>query len=375
MSEPIQVALCARTDVGLVREHNEDAVLIADLDGGEVLEADGAVYELASARGPLMVVCDGMGGSAGGEVASTLAVDIIFEELHGGQSTRERDVMARLLRRAVRKANHQVRQRASESRELRGMGTTASVAALAGTTLVVAQVGDSRAYLMRGDKLVQVTRDQSVVSALVSAGKLSETEARFSQQRSMVLQAVGAEEDVAVSLSIVELRSGDRLLLCSDGLHGCVFDGAIAAALRPEDPAEACETLIKRSRQAGAPDNVTVVIADFRGQALEPAVDGEEVEFRELDPSESGDEAVTSTSKVARRLAARAGLIDEMPTDEVPATGMHSAIKGPLPPSVRPSTDLGPAEERWKLEGRLGLWAWGLAIAALAFALGLLFWS
>ncbi|MBT8492732.1 MAG: protein phosphatase 2C domain-containing protein, partial [Deltaproteobacteria bacterium] len=344
MTQPVEVAICARTDVGLVRDHNEDTVLIADLSANEPLPDDGSGQAVASERGPVMIVCDGMGGMAGGEVASELACDIIYQDLQGAQSSPQRDVVARLLRRAVRRANHVVRTRSDETLELRGMGTTASVAALAGTTLVVANVGDSRAYVLRGEDLVQVTRDQSVVSALVSAGKLTESQARFSVQRSVVLQAVGAEADVAVSLSIVELRAGDRLLLCSDGLHGCVFDGAIAAALGRGKPEEACATLHERARQGGAPDNVTVVVADFGGEVLEVPEAGEKVEFRELDPSESGSEAVTSTSKVARKLAARAGIIDEAPANEVPATGMHPAIRDHHPPVSPPTPGVGPAE-------------------------------
>jgi len=215
-----------------------------------------------------------------------------------------------------------------------------------------------------------------VVSALVSAGKLSESEARFSHQRSMVLQAVGAEDDVAVSLSIVEVRRGDRLLICSDGVHGCVFDGAIAAAVREDSLEHACEKVVARANQAGGPDNITAVVAEFSGDDLAEAGPAEQVEFVELDPSETGDDAVTRTSKVARRLAARAGLIDDQPTDQLPATGMYPAILGAAGgPGQRGSrTRGGPAERRWRESGNLGPLVWLAAALAVAAALVLLFW-
>src|SRR5690606_16179108 len=228
--EPVQVSAYAVTDAGLVRDTNEDWFAVGDLDRGSLAGA-GALTEVTGASGPLFVVCDGMGGVAGGEVASRLAVETVWQEMLGSRATEERPVYARLLRRAIRAAHRRVLEEGVKRPELRGMGTTVSAAGLAGDALILAQVGDSRAYIERHGTLTQVTRDQSVVSALVHAGRISETEARLSEKRSLILQALGTGEDVDVALSLVELRRGDRLLLCSDGLHGPVGDEALRHAL------------------------------------------------------------------------------------------------------------------------------------------------
>lgn len=361
----VRVSASARTDIGAVRERNEDAVRIGSLDRVELASIDGEPHTFQGARGPLLVVCDGMGGMAAGDVASDLAAETLWSEMSRDQHARERDVVARILRRAVRKANRALLERASNDPELRGMGTTASVAVLAGRDLVLAQVGDSRAYVWRAGELVQVTRDQSVVSALVAAGKLTESEARVSAHRSMILQALGAEVDVVVSLSVVELRREDRLLLCSDGLHGAVGDSAIADAVGSGSIDVASGRLVELAHQAGAPDNISVVVAEFLGEALEPAGDDDSLEFSELDPAQEGDEAITHTSKVAKKLAAKAGLIGPLAGNEIPATGMHPAIRRPMvPPDGQ-----GPATQRWQSSQRVGLLAWIGAIVALLVAL------
>ncbi|HEU5059032.1 MAG TPA: protein phosphatase 2C domain-containing protein, partial [Kofleriaceae bacterium] len=253
-AEHVQVSAYGVTDQGLVRDANEDWFTIGDLDKANIAPA-AAVVDSAGARGPLFLVCDGMGGVAGGEVASKLAAETIWQEMLGSRPTDERAVYARLLRRAIRAAHRRVADEAAARLELRGMGTTVSAAGLAGGALIIAQVGDSRAYIDRKGTLTQVTRDQSVVSALVHAGRLSELEARLSEKRSLILQALGTGADVDVALSIVELRRGDRLLLCSDGLHGPVNDEAMRYALAENEELEpAVKALLELARQGGAPD-------------------------------------------------------------------------------------------------------------------------
>src|SRR6185503_117727 len=198
-----------------------------------------------------------------------MAAETIWQEMLSSRPTEERAVYARLLRRAIRAAHRRVADEGAANIALRGMGTTVSAAGLAGGALIIAQVGDSRAYIDRKGTLTQVTRDQSVVSALVHAGRLSELEARLSEKRSLILQALGTGPDVDVALSLVELRRGDRLLLCSDGLHGPVNDEAMRYTLAENDELEpAVKALLNLARQAGAPDNITVILARFGGERL-----------------------------------------------------------------------------------------------------------
>ncbi len=366
--DAVQVEFVGVTDAGLVRESNEDWFAVGDLDRS-VLAGPGQILRAGGARGPLFVVCDGMGGVAGGEVASRLAVEIVWREMVGAHRTGERAVLARLMRRSIRTANRGLIDEAAARPELRGMGTTVSAAALAQNALLIAQVGDSRAYIERSGTLTQVTRDQSVVSALVHAGRLSEMEARLSEKRSLILQALGTAPEVEVAISLVELRRGDRLLLCSDGLHGPVNDEALRHALSEHAEVDrAAEALIGLARQAGAPDNVTVVLARFTGERLQlPAGAVDRPRFVELDPNEEGERALTSTSIVGRRLAARAGLRDDSIPPGIPATGQHRAVR--LPDDLA-----GPPEPAVAEGSRLGLIAWGLValvgLVILALLLG-----
>ena len=175
----LRVKLFARTDVGQVREHNEDNFLVADLTrrARGLLEANRATA--LGRQGALFAVCDGMGGAAAGEIASQLAVDIIFEQLVDGIGERPlgRDEIARKLVRAVEVAGYRIFQEAKADRSRRGMGTTVTAAALVDDHLFFAQVGDSRGYILRDGNLVQVTRDQSLVNQLIEAGQLTEEEA------------------------------------------------------------------------------------------------------------------------------------------------------------------------------------------------------
>jgi protein phosphatase len=321
------------TDAGHVRVANEDFFLMGDLDRGELGQRDEIFRVDTVRRGPLFVVCDGLGGAAAGEVASKLAAEVIWEEMREAQGTVKKVVYARLLRRAVRVANRRVWDAGKEDPRLRGMGTTVSAAGLVGDALVLAQVGDSRAYVMRGDSLVQVTRDQSVVSALVRSGRLTEHEARILPESNMILQALGVRQDIEVALSVVELRRGDRVLLCTDGLHGPVADQAIRRLLSTKpDPRSAAEVLVESACMAGGPDNVTAVVVDLEGEGLHPPQgEGDLPHFVELDHREEGARALASTSVVARRLAARVGLVEDPGPPVVPATGQHAAMRASDP--------------------------------------------
>ncbi|MEM7435036.1 MAG: PP2C family serine/threonine-protein phosphatase [Myxococcota bacterium] len=272
----LRFSVYGRSHVGLVREHNEDNFMIADLDSESgpferEEEIEGAVEE----RGFALAVCDGMGGAAAGEVASDMAIGALFETLRGDKPAEDRDAFARRLVDSVEEAGSRIYMAAKRDRTRRGMGTTATVAGLIDKVLFVGQVGDSRCYLLRDGQLCLITKDQSLVNQLIEAGQLTEDEAEAFEHSNIILQALGTTERVAVDLTFVELRRGDRLLLCSDGLSGLVHDDAIREEM-------ACvgslpllaERLIDLANAAGGHDNVTCIVADFDGDALEPPEPG-----------------------------------------------------------------------------------------------------
>jgi PPM family protein phosphatase len=267
----IRVRLFGRTDVGQIREHNEDNFLVADLTrkSRSLMESD-RVQGVAE-RGTLLGVCDGMGGAAAGEVASQLAVDIIYEKLTQGDPPQNHDDLARRLVNAVEEAGGRIFGEARADRTRRGMGTTATIASLLDARLFVAQVGDSRAYILRGDKFVQVSRDQSLVNQLIEAGQLTEEEAETFEHNNIILQALGTAETVQVDLTFVDLRYGDTLLVCSDGLSGMVrADEMREVLLAHREPFDACKELVDRANRAGGHDNITVIVAVFEGDLPKP---------------------------------------------------------------------------------------------------------
>lgn len=291
----IQVDLFGRTDVGLIREHNEDDFIVADLSRGLRSLAPEHRQVSLGPRGYLLGVCDGMGGAAAGEVASQLAVDTIFEQMSADEAPRDHDELARRLVRAVEVAGARIFNEAKLNRARRGMGTTSTVAALVDDHLFLAQVGDSRAYVLRGDRLVQVTRDQSLVNQLIEAGQLTEEEAETFEHNNIILQALGTADVVDVDLTYVTLRRGDRLMLCSDGLSGMVRFEAIREVLKNTSPIEACEALTHMANQAGGHDNITVVVAHFDGPGLPlPSEADEELRYRKYDFSIPRQEQVTA---------------------------------------------------------------------------------
>jgi protein phosphatase len=278
----IIVKLFGRTDVGQIREHNEDNFLVADLTKKtrSLLEADRTFA--VGPNGTVLGVCDGMGGAAAGEVASQLAVDIIVERMSEGGVPVNRDEFAHRLVAAVEAAGLRIFTEAKVDRARRGMGTTATIAGLIDDHLFLAQVGDSRGYILRGDRLVQVTRDQSLVNQLIEAGQLTEAEAETFEHNNIILQALGTADTVQVDLTYVPLRRGDTLLLCSDGLSGMVrFDEIREVLVTVQDPLEACKELTDRANQAGGHDNITVIVAKFDGPGVPlPAPGDEELIYR-----------------------------------------------------------------------------------------------
>ncbi len=264
-----RVEVFARTETGCARERNEDAFLVLSLASrraGQLPEQ--RVAELAP-PGVILAVCDGMGGAAAGDVASQLATRALEEVALRAGSVHDPQQAASVLVEGVQAANRAILQHITQHPRSRGMGTTMTAAALFGPTAVLAHVGDSRGYVLRGRSMTQVTSDHSVVGQLVASGELTPEQARTYDKRNVLLQAVGVQPSVRPEVVEVDLLAGDQLILCSDGLTGVVEDGRIADLVtRMNDPMRAARALTEAACTQGAPDNVTVVVARFVGQGL-----------------------------------------------------------------------------------------------------------
>ena len=234
----MRVRVAGASDVGRVRERNEDSYLVDD---------------------PLFAVADGLGGHQGGEVASAVALETL------GQAAAASDGEARIrdkLRDGVLDANRAVFERAAGDSALSGMGTTLTALVAGAGRFHLAHVGDSRAYLLRDGDLSPLTEDHTLVRKLVREGRLTPEEAEIHPQRSILTRALGIDDDVEVDQATVEIRPGDRLLLCSDGLTSMVPDDRIHELLSGQDPDTTCRALIEAANAAGGQDNVTVVVLD-----------------------------------------------------------------------------------------------------------------
>ncbi len=231
---PIQVG--ARTDVGCVREQNEDSMLV---------------------KTPLLVVADGIGGQEAGEVASQIAVETMEEE-----APLVADAQA--LGKAVKEANRSVLEAASLGRGRPGMGTTLTAAVIDGSAMIVAQVGDSRCYRMRGGELEQLTHDHSLIASLIETGQITEEEAKTHPSRSIITKALGSDPDMVPDLFEFDVKKGDRIVLCSDGLHGMISkDELIDVLQNVENPQMAADKLVELAKAHGGMDNVTVIVANI----------------------------------------------------------------------------------------------------------------
>lgn len=213
-----------------------------------------------------------MGGAAAGEVASQMAVDLIYEQLLGQKAPAgSRDELARRLVQSIEYTGAHIFQDARSDRSRRGMGTTATIAAFLDARVFLGQVGDSRAYLVREGRLALLTRDQSLVNQLIEAGQLTEEEAETFEHNNIILQALGTSETVQVDLTYVDLCKGDILMMCSDGLSGMIRNDEIREILlNSTEPLEACRELTDRANAAGGHDNITVIVAYVEDGADEP---------------------------------------------------------------------------------------------------------
>lgn len=251
----------AKTDAGLVRETNEDAVAMADLSTAGQWTGEEMVNWSTAPSGVLLSVSDGMGGAKAGEVASALSVRGLMEEMLAAAKRGLPDGDA--LRQAVERASYQVYEASRGRPDRRGMGATLTAVLLRESTAYIAQIGDSRAYLLRGGRIGQVTHDQSYVQMLVDAGVMTPEEASQSPRKNIILQVMG-QEAVRVALGRIDVAPGDRLILCSDGLTNVIDDDALQrTVLPPKSVEQVCEELVEMTLEGGAPDNVTVIVAEI----------------------------------------------------------------------------------------------------------------
>lgn len=293
----------ALTDIGLHRKTNEDTFVVAP---------------------PLFAVCDGMGGAQAGEVASGLAAETLAAAVADG-----RPLLA-----AAEQANAAVFQRAHDDIDHTGMGTTLTAVVLAGDTGHFAHIGDSRAYLLRGGALEQLSDDHSLVGEMVRDGRLSEEEAASHPHRSILSRALGTEPLARIDEFEVDLRAGDVLLLCSDGLSGAVPAEAIRKALGRADPDDAAAKLIAEARKHGGPDNITAVVL-------------------RLDEPRAADEEVTLG----------------VPADEAATVVLAAPVAPPAPPDPESAADAPPPAPSRGSRHRLGWFAVVLVLlVVVAFA-------
>jgi PPM family protein phosphatase len=298
----IVVHVFGRTDVGRTREHNEDAFVVADLTtDNATLQPEVRMHTVGS-KGSLFMVADGMGGAAAGEIASAMAVDAVLGQLRTtwlGDSSSEPERFVRAIKIATKTANEQIHAYATAHPEYRGMGTTATIAGLLADTLYLAQVGDSRAYLVRDGVVRQITKDQSLMQKLIEAGELTEEEAEHSERRNIILQALGPEPTIKIDLTHQTVRRGDLLVLCSDGLSGQVSKDEIAKVVtREPDLTNACKELIDLANEHGGPDNITVIIARFDGPGLQGVGTTDQVGHKVFPLPETGQTPAMSVERV-----------------------------------------------------------------------------
>jgi PPM family protein phosphatase len=302
------VELHAKTDVGRVRRGNEDNFLLLELsaartwsgsDGPENPE-DMRQFDLGE-QGLVLVVSDGMGGALAGDVASRMAIEAVRDVLTGnnanGPECDPDSSLVDCLRHATMQANRNIHFKSLEDSRCSGMGATLTGAAVKGDKLDLIQVGDSRAYVMRGTQIRLATKDQSLVQQLVDVGQISEAEAETHMFRNVILQALGAQNELTPATARIQLRQGDMLLLCSDGLSGKLRNEEIRQIVSAaEDLGAACTALVAEANDRGGEDNITVVLARFTGEELkDPNDDRITVELPPLEEDRTLDETDVDT--------------------------------------------------------------------------------
>jgi PPM family protein phosphatase len=306
----MRVEAGVRSDVGRMRQRNEDAYLVKD---------------------SLFVVADGIGGHRGGDVASALALETI-------ESVAPEETTLEALVEDIKRANQAVLERGEADRDLRGMGTTITAVLVDDARAHVAHVGDSRAYLLREGTLQQLTEDHTLVQRMVREGRLTQEEAAHHPQRSVLTRALGVEGEIPVDELSLDVHAGDRFLLCTDGLSAMIERGRIEKILqREKDPQAACDKLIDAANRAGGDDNITVIVLDF-------------VE----DGNDQG-----SASPRSSAAASSSGPVEQGPTATKAGPSIQEDGQGDRRPPRRPI--------RWR---RVALWLGLVALLAIGALVG-----
>jgi protein phosphatase len=260
----MRTSFAALTDVGLVRQNNEDTYVVFDVMSGTrhipppamvegVVETDG--------KGLIIAVADGMGGAAAGEVASRIAVETLCEAADGLDETMDNKAAQELICEAIARANQRIHEASDSNPAQRGMGTTLTAALVRRGRIQFFQVGDSKGFIARHGKLHQMTADHSLIGTLVADKVISAEDAeQLEGGRNIILKALGAEQKVDIAWSDAALEEGQAVVLCSDGLHGCLKDGEIEEIVGgTSDPGKLCDDLVREANARGGPDNITVV--------------------------------------------------------------------------------------------------------------------
>ncbi|HEY1960479.1 MAG TPA: Stp1/IreP family PP2C-type Ser/Thr phosphatase [Polyangiaceae bacterium] len=323
----IKLAVAAKTDVGKVRTNNEDAYVVADLNRGDRVTAEKPIDFDVQSRGVLLAVSDGMGGEQAGEVASALVVETLRKVLVDIAPEEEegKTAITRIIEDAVTKANEEVFAAAKDPGK-RGMGATLTAVFVNGPSAYIAEIGDSRAYLLRGRRMRQMTKDQSFVQLLLDSGAITEEEAANYPHKNIILQAIGQQKNLNIAVGKLGLRRGDRLLLCSDGLSNKVTpDEMRDMVCDAKSIDEACAKLIETANERGGDDNATVVLAEATGDDL--------IVYRD-------EETVTQTFEVVK-----AGPNTDIKSDRPPPPEEE---KSETPPEAEPA----PLEDQSDLKSR-----------------------
>jgi protein phosphatase len=275
VASEVFASVACLTDVGRVRKNNQDAFIVTDLTEGEAIQTSGELLKRpVGIHGLLLVVADGMGGAQAGDVASAMATEQLSQKLIAAN---ERALVSSWLRQGIKGCNREVRKASLANVEYQGMGATMTAAVIHDGKAVIAQVGDSRGYLIREGHIEQITKDQSLVQAMLDAGQITKEAAESFPYRNVILHALGAEDEVEPDISIVKLEQGDVLLLCSDGLSNKVGNVEMHdTIIESESLGAACERLVALANERGGEDNITLVVARFEGEGLRaPDEDGE----------------------------------------------------------------------------------------------------
>jgi len=280
----MRVELHAKSDVGRVRRGNEDNFLLLDLSGARTWSGSDGAENPADMRqftvgeqGLVLVVSDGMGGALAGDVASRMAIEAVRDVLMGenadGAGCEPGSELVDCLKHATMQANRNIHYKSLEDSRCSGMGATLTGAAIRDDKLDLVQVGDSRAYVMRGEQIRLATKDQSLVQQLVDVGQISEEEAETHMFRNVILQALGAQTELTPATARIQIRQGDMVLLCSDGLSGKLRNEEIREIVSgsDQDLGAACQALVDEANKRGGEDNITVVLARFTGEELRDA--------------------------------------------------------------------------------------------------------